>query len=805
MTRVNSKKNKSEKTKNKSSKIWMHSHNNRKIIRELKGMIFFVLAIFMFITYYYPNTTGYVGTFLLKTISYLFGEKGAYAFPIFLLIPGFSILFTVIKVRTLLLCGSACFISYSILIESLVYQSPMHLSWPLVSQAGGVVGVMGGYFLNKLIGYNGTLVVIFSIFIICSIIVFGISFQRLITSVIYMLKFSEIRIKKDSKNNSNASIFKKVIIALFFNKTKYLSSSRKEKLINLPNKKDDDIVFEPFQLEYKDPIQESESKKSSDMSFELGESLEDDTEETEIEEYEEEVIVDDIVEDIVDDKEVKEKEQKQTLNVSENKVEFKLPAVSLLKEGKPFSIKNRRNQNKVNNQRSTILEEALISFNVAAKVVNVVSGPSITRFELQPGDGVKISKITSLSKDIALKLAAPDIRIEAPIPGKSLIGIEVPNMNVDMVSMGSIIKATDFYEQKAPLLSVIGVTITGDTILMDLSKMPHVLIAGATGSGKSVCINAIIVSILMKSSPEEVKFLMIDPKKVELILYEGIPNLLAPVVTNPHKAAATLKKWALIEMERRYEEFSTVGVKDIIGYNNYVEKKNNEAVKKGKESEESIDLLKKLPRIVVVIDELADLMMVAAQDVESTICRLAQMARATGIHLVIATQRPSVNVVTGLIKANVPSRISFFLQSQIDSRTILDMPGAEKLMGKGDMLYSPVGAFKPKRVQGIFVSEDEVKSVVSFLKKQGGPNYIDEIINVEPIEDTKEKSKEKSNQDALFDEAKELVINAKYASTSYLQRKLRIGYNRAARIMDELESQGVINEHNLNRPTRNTK
>ena len=327
---------------------------------------------------------------------------------------------------------------------------------------------------------------------------------------------------------------------------------------------------------------------------------------------------------------------------------------------------------------------------------------------------------------------------------------------------------------------------------MNLNKMPHILVAGSTGSGKSVCVNAIIISILMKASPDEVKFLMIDPKKVELSLYSDIPHLLAPVVTNPNKAAATLKQWALVEMERRYELFTEHGVKDLAGFNSYA-----------KQSEDPE--IKPIPYIVVIIDEFADLMMVASQEVENTICRLAQMARATGIHLVIATQRPSVNVVTGLIKANVPSRISFAVQSQIDSRTVLDMAGAEKLLGKGDMLYMPVGASKPDRVQGVFVSEEEVNAVVNFIKEQGGPDYNEEVVSVEPMGDDKEeesKSDDNPNRDDLFEKAKEMIQSTQYASTSYLQRKLRIGYNRAARLMDELEEAGVIGAYDAEAKTR---
>ncbi len=460
---------------------------------------------------------------------------------------------------------------------------------------------------------------------------------------------------------------------------------------------------------------------------------------------------------------------------------FELPSSSFLEEsrgdnsGDSVALRQKQREN------SLILENTLHSFQVRAKVVNVTQGPSVTRYELQPGLGVKISKITSLNRDIALKLSVPDVRIEAPIPGKALIGIEVPNTHVKTIVIRQIVESAAFATHPSRLLCAIGMTISGESVLMDLAKMPHLLIAGATGSGKSVCVNSIILSILMRATPEDVRFLMIDPKKVELSLYEGIPHLVAPVVTNPHHAAATLKQWALLEMERRYEEFSKYGVKDIQGFNALVDPKSDRCP------------VQKIPYIVVIIDELADLMMVASQDVENTICRLAQMSRATGIHLVIATQRPSVNVITGLIKANIPSRISFFLQSQIDSRTIIDMPGAEKLFGKGDMLYCPVGSGRPERVQGVFVREEEIKRIVTFLKMQQDPEYSQDILNVEPVSVV--QSKTNTEIDPLFEEAKQLIIHTRYASTSYLQRKFRIGYNRAARLMDALQEEGLIGEY----------
>ena len=462
--------------------------------------------------------------------------------------------------------------------------------------------------------------------------------------------------------------------------------------------------------------------------------------------------------------------------------DYVLPPLDLLTKPRKSNAKQMEADMR---QKSQVLEMALESFNVAASVVNITIGPAVSRFELQPGEGVKISKITNLNQDIALKLAVPTVRIEAPIPGKALIGIEVPNADIAPLNLRSIINPKTFFDSRYPLECILGQRITGEGVVMNLNKMPHILVAGSTGSGKSVCVNAIIISILMKATPDEVKFLMIDPKKVELSLYSDIPHLLAPVVTNPHRAAATLKQWALAEMERRYELFTEHGVKDLAGYNSLAKSSNNPDIPH-------------IPYIVVIIDEFADLMMVASQEVENTICRLAQMARATGIHLVIATQRPSVNVVTGLIKANVPSRISFAVQSQVDSRTVLDMAGAEKLLGRGDMLYMPTGAAKPDRVQGVFVSEAEVNAVVKFIKKQGRPDYVDEILDVE-VEDTDvsegSDAANDSAKDELFEQAKEMIQSTQYASTSYLQRKLRIGYNRAARLMDELEESGVISSY----------
>ncbi|WP_082663327.1 DNA translocase FtsK [Sarcina ventriculi] len=448
------------------------------------------------------------------------------------------------------------------------------------------------------------------------------------------------------------------------------------------------------------------------------------------------------------------------------------------------NLKLDKNEKKELLENADKLEKTLLSFGVEAKILEVTKGPSVTRFELQPKAGIKVSKIVNLSDDIALGLAAKGVRIEAPIPGKSAIGIEVPNKEQTPVFFREILESNEFKNNNYKVACALGKDITGKCIVTDISKMPHVLIAGATGSGKSVCINTLIVSILYKYSPEDVKLLMVDPKVVELNVYNGIPHLLIPVVTDPKKAAAALN-WAVNEMTRRYKLFADNGVRNVDSY--------NELVKKGVIEE-------KLPYIVIIIDELADLMMACPRDVEDYICRLAQMARAAGMHLVIATQRPSVDVITGLIKANVPSRISFAVSSQVDSRTILDSTGAEKLLGKGDMLFYPVGESKPKRVQGAFISEEEVENVVSFIKDIKSDSKCEsEILEyINSASDTSIKSNE--DCDELLDEAIKIVVETGQVSTSYLQRRLRIGFNRAARIVEELEKNRIISARDGNKP-----
>lgn len=461
--------------------------------------------------------------------------------------------------------------------------------------------------------------------------------------------------------------------------------------------------------------------------------------------------------------------------------EYKLPSVDILKTVKHKSAKDVSDELKNN---AELLVETLASFGVQAEITDISRGPTVTRYELKPASGVRISKITNLSDDIALNLAAVNVRIEAPIPGKAAVGIEIPNTVKNSVSMREVIDSADFNRQKSLLSAGLGKDIAGKTVFCDIGKMPHLLIAGTTGSGKSVCMNSIIVSILYRANPEEVKFLMIDPKKVEFSKYENIPHLLVPVVTDPRKASGALG-WAVSEMLERYQKFSDTGVRDIEGYNRYVEKHED---------------MKPMPKIVICIDELADLMMAAPKEVEDSICRLAQMARAAGMHLVIATQRPSVDVITGLIKANISSRIALTVSSAIDSRTILDSSGAEKLLGMGDMLYSPIGSNKPLRVQGCYISDEEVEKLCEFIKNQGESEYSEKIQKEIESKAAQDKTSTKftdggesgENLDPLFDDAVDVVLENGKASTSFLQRKLGVGYSRGSKIMDQMEDKHII-------------
>ncbi|WP_277679905.1 FtsK/SpoIIIE family DNA translocase [Gracilibacillus dipsosauri] len=526
--------------------------------------------------------------------------------------------------------------------------------------------------------------------------------------------------------------------------------------------------------------------------------VEDHSEEPIIEDFAERVFTKEELEVTEDTENNKEEKKSATINIKlepKQKEDADLEKILPLAEVEneeyilpSFDLLNEPTHNAQQQEKSQIqatvrkLEKTFDSFGVKAKVTKVHVGPAVTKYEVYPSAGVKVSKIVSLHDDLALALAAKDLRIEAPIPGKSAIGIEVPNQEIATVALKEVLEVTK--NKEAKLMFALGRNISGDAVTAELNKMPHLLIAGATGSGKSVCVNGIITSILMRAKPHEVKMMMIDPKKVELNVYNGIPHLLSPVVTDPKKAARALKK-VVSEMERRYDLFSDTGTRNIEGYNDYVRRMN-------KSSEENQPLL---PYIVVLIDELADLMMVASGDVEDAITRLAQMARAAGIHLIIATQRPSVDVITGVIKANIPSRIAFSVSSQTDSRTILDSGGAEKLLGRGDMLFLPVGANKPTRIQGAFLTDEEVERIVDHCIDQQKAQYQEEMIpeDNEVMEEV---------DDELYEDAVQLVIEMQSASVSMLQRRFRIGYTRAARLIDAMEDRGIVGPYEGSKPRK---
>ena len=483
--------------------------------------------------------------------------------------------------------------------------------------------------------------------------------------------------------------------------------------------------------------------------------------------------------------EVKEEKVKEVLTLDHTMTvedeEYEFPPVELLQQAEAQALTGKR----ALTDTASKLQKTLYSFGVSAKVENVSVGPAITRYELKPSEGVRVSKIANLADDIALNLAAESIRIEAPIPGKQAVGIEIPNKEKVTVHLRELIDSPEFQESKSKTAFALGKDVAGDVVITDIAKMPHVLIAGSTGSGKSVCINTLVASIIYKAKPSEVKLVMIDPKVVELSIYNGIPHLLIPVVTDARKAAGALQ-WAVQEMVHRYELFAEKGVRDIKGYNKAIEAERG-----------------KLPNIIIIIDELADLMMASPKEVEDSICRLAQMARAAGMHLVIATQRPSVDVITGIIKANVPSRIAFAVSSGVDSRTILDMYGAEKLLGKGDMLFSPVGSPKPQRIQGAFISDLEVEKIVDFLKAGREVRYDSDIIEkIEKANSTDKEIDESVDEevDEFLMDAIDTVVETGQASTSFIQRRFKVGYARAGRIIDQMEARGVISGYEGSKP-----
>ena len=626
-------------------------------------------------------------------------------------------------------------------------------------KVGGVIGAIGAIPLTKLLGKVGASILVLGVELILIILIFNIN---PIEEIRVRLAEREERKLAEEKERIKEERKKPTVMKVEENEDK--KETRREKRL----REKEEQRRAALELDDQITINLNDDGKNSKKKASEG-YIEENLFKKEQEQKQEKV------------KEVLQLEH--ALTVEDEHYEF--PPVQLLSEGEKKSVKGGK---KAVTDTAAKLQKTLYSFGVSAKVENVSVGPAITRYELKPAEGVRVSKIANLADDIALNLAAETIRIEAPIPGKQAVGIEIPNKENEIVHLRDIIDCSKFIEHKSKLAFALGKDVAGEEVVTDIAKMPHVLIAGATGSGKSVCINTLIASIIYKAKPSEVKLVMVDPKVVELSVYNGIPHLLIPVVTDPKKAAGALA-WAVQEMENRYSLFASKNVRDIKGYNEELDKEGS---------------TEKLPQIVIIIDELADLMMVSSKEVEDSICRLAQKARAAGMHLVIATQRPSVDVITGIIKANIPSRISFAVSSQVDSRTILDMAGAEKLLGKGDMLFYPAGAAKPTRVQGAFISDKEVEKVVDFVKANGEATYNDDILEqIEKANSTDKEIEEQENDDdtdPLLMEAIEVVVETGQASTSFIQRRFKVGYARAGRIIDQMEERGIISGFQGSKP-----
>ena len=652
-------------------------------------------------------------------------------------------------------------------------------------KGGGAIGAVAAVPLAKLLGDVGAVILCVGIAAILLVFTFGINLSELIN--IFMARVEEKRDerleRKIEENDDKETPAEK---------RKRLREERKAKLEQAKQEKAERIAASKaakspmdnqIKINFGGRIVDNTDEKTGLKKYNHeGEDLEPLTKHSKAQKQhiEPDVLDSNLFKDVEEEKEEKKKAvlQLEHAQIVEDE-HYEYPPVELLSKPSKKALKGGA---RALTDTATKLQKTLYSFGVSAKVENVSVGPAITRYELKPAEGVRVSKIANLADDIALNLAAETIRIEAPIPGKQAVGIEVPNKEKEVVHFREVLDSDEFRSNKSKLTIGLGKDVAG-------KKMPHVLIAGSTGSGKSVCINTIITSIIYNAKPSEVKFVMVDPKVVELSVYNGIPHLLIPVVTDPRKAAGALA-WAVQEMDDRYNKFASKGVRDLKGYNKAIEKENEAG---------------KLPQIVIIIDELADLMMVAKNDVEDAICRLAQKARAAGMHLVIATQRPSVDVITGLIKANVPSRIAFAVSSQVDSRTILDSVGAEKLLGKGDMLFFPAGAPKPSRVQGAFVSDDEVEKIVDFIKSNGTATYSEDIL--ESIENSNKTDKEIAQEkdedddtDPFLMDAIQTVVETGQASTSFIQRRFKVGYARAGRIIDQMEARGIISGYEGSKP-----
>ena len=768
------------KRKIKTNKKPTNKKNNTKVNRkkryseigsgqEIMGLFLIVIGIVFFICLY-SQRMGIVGSLIYKLFSVLSGSAN---FLIPLLLIFWGILFNIQATKI----HMSRYISFSLVIllcilvfldgskemdMTLIERIIKSTEYMDITRSGGIIGAIFGFFSYKLLGSLGTYIIL-SLVIIASIyFMIRPNIEHIIMAFEDLGEYFEDKklAREEKKAEKKFKLEEK-------EKKKELKESKKKEIKKIEEKELDNIEDLSESLVIKDYSEDSipENKDFENIS---------DTDDIEI-------TNDSAIETQDDEEEVIDTIKDDIEHKKEEEFIYTYPDTALLDR---IPSKGNFSKDEVL-EKGKIIENTMKNFGIDSKVVAINRGPVITSYELKPAPGIKLSRIVGLSDNIAMALASSDLRIEAPIPGKTVVGIEVPNKDKDSVALKELIESQEFKNSKSDIPLTLGKDVEGNILISGMEDMPHLLIAGATGSGKSVCINSIITSVIYKSSPKDVKLMLIDPKVVELSVYNGIPHLLIDVVTNPKKAAFALN-WAVDEMEKRYEAFAENHVRDLKGYN-------KKMIAEGKEDE-------KLPKILIIVDELADLMMVASKEIEEYIARLAQKARAAGMHLILATQRPSVDVITGTIKANVPSRIAFAVASSVDSRTILDMGGAEKLQGKGDMLFYPSKYPKPKRIQGAFISDGEVERLVDFVKSNNEiKNKVESKIE-QAIEDKKVKID--NEKDSLFKEAVELVVNDEQASISYIQRKLKVGYSRAGRIVDQMEEMGIIGPHEGSKPRK---
>lgn len=828
-----------KKSSNKNSKSKKSAAAERGVIDNIWGIVFIIIGIFLIAAVSF-HAAGEFGNVLGDFLKGIFGHVGV-ILPIYLI--AFGIVLIANKaVEITKLSISMCFVILIMLCllnsgrfipqNGMVFEVSEFYKNGVSLNGGGVIGMSIDMFLVKYIGRVGLYGISIAVILICGMLVVNTPLSRAYSS--YKQKKLDKQAEIKAKRAEEMAIHQMELETREKERAKYLKEQEKLKKERLryekakykeelyatpellfetdkmridrnpdnisqnPNEQHfvsmmkDDSMFEQREQRAPEPAPMVktfglEEERKSEYGFGLDDVPKEDyrvSSDTDSGNFSQDTLAKAEEEPVkISNKEAREAKLDLTDFANTSKpIQYKKPSISLLR-----SVRNTTNPAQVNAElksKAALLENTLQNFKVDAKVVEVTQGPAVTRYEIQPNTGVKVNSIKALADDIALNLRAKSIRIEAPIPGKAAVGIEVENEKINMVTLREIIDSNEFKQAKSKISFAVGRDISGKSIVADLKSMPHLLIAGSTGSGKSVCINSIITSILYKANPDEVKLVLIDPKVVELGNYNGIPHLLIPVVTEPTKAAAALN-WAVAEMTDRYKKFAETGVRDLESYNNHIKAQDENA--------------ERMPQVVIIIDELADLMMAAPSQVEDSICRLAQMARAAGMHLIVATQRPSVDIITGVIKANIPSRIAFAVSSQFDSRTILDMSGAEKLVGKGDMLFNPLGMGKPVRVQGCFVSDEEVHNIIEFVKSQAEDvEYSGEVI--ESIEKGNISTSKADDVDELLEEAIECVVSAGQASVSMLQRHFRIGYNRAARIVDEMEARGIVSAQDGARP-----